>query len=81
MRSVCLYSQSCFLDGSRTVTAEMPVQLSVCTVTFPPKALGRQLGRLHLYIGTRITDLFSSGAIGVCYWAIVNLEGEGKRLV
>lgn len=50
-------------------------------LTFPLKAALDSLDfYLHIFIWAGITDLFSSGALGVCWWAIDNLKVEGKRL-
>lgn len=48
------------------VITEMPVQLSVCTGDSPTEGSGRQFGLLHVFISAGITDLFLSGALGVC---------------
>lgn len=58
----------------------MPVQLSVCTGDIPTEDSGRQFGLLHVFSSAGITDLFSSGALGVCQLATDNLKGEEERL-
>lgn len=49
------------------VTAEMPVQLSVCTGDIPTEGSGRLFGLLSsFFTSSGIPDLFSTGALGVC---------------
>lgn len=87
--SMFLFPKVWVLDGSRTVLCNVKVVVElllrcqfscVCAVlTFPLKAALDSLDfYLPIFILAGITDLFSSGALGVCWWAIDNLKAEGK---
>lgn len=52
--------------SSSGVTAEMPVQLSVCTSDISTEGSGRQFEDFHVFILAGIAGLLSSGALGVC---------------